>query len=313
MILSIYTFLFTENGKYYLFNSESLYFSEISEDLYEILYNHSCDELPEELFSELKEKGIIVNREEKYTFYYDSLTRFLTDAYGSKHMSLIIAPTTGCNFECPYCFEPKKNPRSVTKETIDKIIDYVDNLKEIETVSLTWYGGEPLLMAAEIETIHKRLKSETEKKIQYQELISNAYLIDDHVIAIFKEIGLDRIQISIDGIKENHDKTRFLKGIGTPTFDRIMANIEKLAESMPELDISLRVNINRNNRDDFVKIYDMFRNEERHRKIYPYPGLIREDATGGNKLCYSSINPSELAGLYKNSTNAGTTSAVTTR
>ena len=100
------------------------------------------------------------------------------------------------------------------------------------------------------------------------------------MIAIFKEIGLDRIQISIDGIKENHDKTRFLKGIGTPTFDRIMANIEKLAESMPELDISLRVNINRNNRDDFVKIYDMFRNEERHRKIYPYPGLIREDATG---------------------------------
>ena len=61
MILSIYTFLFTENGKYYLFNSESLYFSEISEDLYEILYNHSWGELPEELFSELKEKGIIVN------------------------------------------------------------------------------------------------------------------------------------------------------------------------------------------------------------------------------------------------------------
>jgi len=80
-------------------------------------------------------------------------------------MSLIIAPTTGCNFECPYCFEPKKNPRSVTKETIDKIIDYVNNQKEIETVSLTWYGGEPLLMEAEIETIHKRLKSETEKKI----------------------------------------------------------------------------------------------------------------------------------------------------
>ena len=46
-------------------------------------------------------------------------------------------------------------------------------------------------------------------------------------------------QITLDGGRENHNKTRFGKG-GTPSFDDILTNVRKLAEA--ELPIGLRIN-----------------------------------------------------------------------
>ncbi len=97
MVLSQYTYIFSESGKFYLFNAESLFFSEISEEFYEIINGRQWDCLPDNLLSNLKEKRILIPDDEKYTYFYDAKTRFLTEAYGSKIMSLIIA-LTGCNF-----------------------------------------------------------------------------------------------------------------------------------------------------------------------------------------------------------------------
>ncbi len=186
----------------------------------------------------------------------------------------------------------------MTKEVEDKIIEYVNNQSHIEVLNITWYGGEPLLMKDSIRRLSKRLKEETEKEIPYQEIISNAYLINQEVIDIFKEIGLRRIQISIDGTRENHNRTRYLKGTKAPTFDKIEDNIELLAKSMPDLEISLRVNINRNNCDDFIAIYEKYQTEYWHKNIYPYPGIIREDSNDGCRLCHSSYSPADLIFLY---------------
>lgn len=208
MILSIYTYLFQRGNRYYLFNSESLFFSEISKELYAALKGYGWQKLPEDVVEELRVKKVIVPKEEKYTFYYDSLTRFLNDAYGSDVMSLIIAPTTHCNFNCQYCFEPKKHPKYISGDVEDAIISYLNNQIHIKNLSLTWYGGEPLLMTDSIRRLHDRILKETDKKIAYHEVITNGYLIDDKVISIFRDMKLNSIQITLDGTRDTHNRTR---------------------------------------------------------------------------------------------------------
>lgn len=69
--------------------------------------------------------------------------------------------------------------------------------------------------------------------------------------------------------------------------------------SLPDLNISLRVNINKNNFRDFMDIYNLYQTEDWHRNIYPYPGIIREDGADGCRLCYDSYDLDEIVRLYE--------------
>ncbi len=51
---SIYTHIFKRDTNYYLYNSKSALFAQISQELYEVLYNRSYNELPEDIVDTLK-------------------------------------------------------------------------------------------------------------------------------------------------------------------------------------------------------------------------------------------------------------------
>lgn len=297
-ILSPYTFLFENGGDHYVFNSESLFFSKIGRDLFVTLSNRDFQSLDEDAIETLRNKRIIIEEKDRYTCYNHLLTRHLTSAYSDDTMVLIIAPTTGCNFECPYCFEPKKNPKSMTPEVVDKLIQYINKQDNIKHISLTWYGGEPLLMQDTIKTINDRICAETDKDITNQEIVSNTYLVTDKTIDIMRHCKINKIQVSVDGIEENHDKTRYLKSTHAPTFKVIERNIEKMAKELPDMHISIRVNINKSNWQDFVSLYLKYHGEEWHRNIGLYPGIIREDGADGRRLCHNCYRTSDMVELY---------------
>ncbi len=298
IILSPHTFLFEDDGNQYVFNSESLFFSKIDIQTFIALTEHNFDSLDENSIKALIEKRIVIYEKNKYTCYNHLLTRHLTSAYADDTMVLIIAPTTGCNFECPYCFEPKKNPKSITPEVEEKLIEYINKQEHIKNISITWYGGEPLLMPKAIRRIYDRITTETDKEITKQEIISNTYLVNDEVIELMKHCKINRIQVSLDGIKERHDKTRFLKSTHAPTFDVIEKNIEKMAKEVPDMHISIRVNINKDNWEDFVTLYHKYHGEEWHKNIGLYPGLIREDSADRCTLRHSCYRISDLVELH---------------
>lgn len=297
-ILSPYTFLFEDKGDKYVFNSESLFFSRISDDAYDLLNQQRFDLLDQKTYNTLLAKKVLIGTQYVDTFYNHMMTRYLTSAYSDDTMTLVIAPTTACNFACPYCFEPKLNPQFITQEVEDRLISYVNNQRPITKIALTWYGGEPLLAYKSIERIYHRIIEETDKTIVRQEIISNAYLINDDVIDMMQNCKISKIQISIDGIKERHDKTRFLKATKGPTFNIIEENIEKLSKALPQLQISLRVNIDKNNWQDFVEIYKKYRGADWHRNIYVYPGFLREDSEDGCALKHNCFTQSELVDLH---------------
>jgi len=70
--------------------------------------------------------------------------------YHIQHLYFI--PTTECNFRCKYCFvedsERGFNPIFMTKDIAFKGLEVFAKLsQQANTITLTFYGGEPLLNA----------------------------------------------------------------------------------------------------------------------------------------------------------------------
>ena len=300
LVKSIYTLHFTEKGKFYMYNSRSNFFSEITEELYKCFEQNEFGNLPAEAIEELLKRELILDEKDLYTYYYSKLLGFNAANNNLSSLNLVIAPTTGCNFDCPYCFESKNTPKTITSEVIDSLVKFVKEHEHAKEVTITWYGGEPLIAFDKIEEIYNRLSEEGMPKITSQSFITNGYCIDERVIDFLKKNGCSKIQITLDGINEKHDVTRRLKNSTNPTFGRIIDNIRNLLSKLPEIRIDIRVNVNKKNYQNYVDVNSFFKKEfPDNKNISVYPGIIREDSDDHLGLCESSFSPSELIDLYE--------------
>lgn len=303
---SIYTLVFNSEDKYYLYNSRSNFFSEISPELYDSIENCDFKSLPQDVVTELKSREILVEQSDLYDYYYSRRLQFNASNNNRRRLALVIAPTTGCNFECPYCFEPKHNPKTMSDEVIGKIVEFVKDHKDAQELFLTWYGGEPLIAFNRIKQLYDALSQDGLPVIKSQTIITNGYCFTDDVIDFFKTHGCHNIQITIDGLYEKHDATRRLKGSTAPTFDRIILNIDRIVANLPDTYLSIRVNVDRENYLDFVEVYNYFHNRySENKNINIYPGLIRKETDDNLTLCSSSFATSERLELNRLLREAG--------
>ena len=49
-----------------------------------------------------------------------------------------------CCFNCHYCFEKVKGGDTMSESVMDSIVKYVSVHKELKSLRVTWFGGEPL-------------------------------------------------------------------------------------------------------------------------------------------------------------------------
>lgn len=302
---SIYSHQFVSGGKYYLYNSETNFYIEVSPNLYSLLYNHDYEDISEQTLHELIKNKYLVNDSDLYNYYNEKKMKFTARNHNYNHLTLVIVPTTRCNFFCPYCFEGEKHNFTMTDEVISDLILFVNEHTQAKTMSITWYGGEPLLAFDKIVNITSRLNKETNIRITSQSIITNGYLLTDKMIEYFHQNNLKSMQITLDGVKENHDKTRFLGKEHISTFDRILSNIEKALTSLPECNIKVRVNVNKNNADDFAVLYKFF-HKSGHKNLHVYPGFIREETKDGCRMCFESFyNNKDRLLFYERAANNG--------
>ncbi len=181
--------------------------------------------------------------------------------YGNRRLTLTIGPTLDCNMCCPYCFESKKKI-PMTPETADKLIsfltEYIES-KSINSVNVSWYGGEPLLEMDIIERISNGLISFCEKNdVAYSaSIVTNGYLLSRDYAKRLKNVKVHHAQITIDGLENTHNKRRKLKD-GTGSFWPIIHNIESTKDI---LNISIRINVDENNMKEIDLLSDFFINE----------------------------------------------------
>ena len=103
----------------------------------------------------------------------NTLSRFSGNSIG-----LTIAPTMKCNFRCPYCYEKGRNLATMSIETIQKTKNFISSLKKTyNNLSVTWYGGEPLLALPIIKELMELSIKVFGSQNVHSSLISNGYLM----------------------------------------------------------------------------------------------------------------------------------------
>ena len=174
-------------------------------------------------------------------------------------IGLTICPTMGCNFDCPYCFEDHF-AGTMSAEVQDDVVAFAGrmlNASATKNMSVTWFGGEPLLAPEVIESLSGRLMALVDERGgKYSaSLITNGYLLTQKIADMLGQCKVKSAQVTIDGLGDVHDATRHLAG-GGPTFERITSNLRSV--KLPFC-VDVRHNVHEGNKaemdalDAFVK------------------------------------------------------------
>lgn len=171
-------------------------------------------------------RGVIVDFDERA-----ALETMGRAACAAPHaIGLSICPTMGCNFDCPYCFQDhlagKMSPK--VQDDLVALAERMMDTVGINDLSVTWFGGEPLLYPGIIESLSERLMGLAEDRggSYGASILTNGYLLTQENVRMLDRCRVGSVQVTIDGIGATHDATRHLCG-GGPTFDRIVGNLRE--------------------------------------------------------------------------------------
>ena len=193
------------------------------------------------IFAVLAMQGLLVpsklNELEKARRLHESL--FERD----DSIQLILMPTEKCNFQCVYCYEDFQRGKML-QWVIDSVVCLVQRqAANLRTLSISWFGGEPLTAIDIIEEIsHQVLTICKEHQIKYNaSMATNGYLLTDRMLERCLSQQILNFQITLDGPAKTHDRWRVLAS-GGGTFDTILANLRNMRDGKKEFHMRLRVN-----------------------------------------------------------------------
>lgn len=134
-----------------------------------------------------------------------------------------------CNLRCKYCYvETPGSSSPMNKKTAQKAVDFILACNGIEGVTISFYGGEPLLNYPVIKSTMEYASEKAEKKgipVTYY-LTTNGTLLTDDIIHFFTKYKIN-IEISIDGPASIHDFMRVAPD-GKGTHALVVNRIQKL-------------------------------------------------------------------------------------
>lgn len=290
MKVSRYTFLFSNNDdSSYAYNALSNALIRINDkDSYSRLYESQQQNLDvpkghydDELYDALSKYKIITENEEDDFLMLKAI--ILAQRQNESSMHLTMAPTMDCCFSCHYCFEKEKSKIYMSSETMDAIIKYVLSLDRLENLSLTWFGGEPLMAIRQIEEFYDKFKSQWKKGEVISNIITSGYHINKEAIHILDKVGVTSVQITLDGDKETHNKVKYFPGCGD-VFEKVLSNVELYNDISPKVNIGIRVNLTLENADEYVSLLKMLQERFKGRKtITVAPAFVMDRSIHGCK------------------------------
>lgn len=278
MVWSIYNRLFeTIDARYFLYNSYTNNFIQLSFDdfcLMKECQKNGVGVLDDETKNLLKSECIIVD-DDNDIYNKIKLQRYL-GRFDKSYLSLTIAPTTGCNFKCYYCYEAgiEGSTNNMSLETAANIICFIKEFKTTQKLRITWYGGEPLLKFNIIEYLTCELKKIIK---DYQaHMITNGYLLTPDISAKLQKMDIRGLQITIDGMKDTHNLRRPHK-VHNNSFETIIHNLDNLFDIYPQVNVALRVNIDNSNSDEYHSLYEFLSVRYNKYKINIHPGYVTDE------------------------------------
>lgn len=283
---SDYNLYITKNNGNYVYNTRSLSLVEFNET-----------KLKEEFVDQLLKSGIITNKDtdeiEELKKEYDEREKF------ANCFHTIIALTLDCQCRCFYCYEthPKTYITDETKESLVQLIDA--KAKSGNNISVVWYGGEPLLDFKSLMDLTERFKRVCKRhNVNYSaQMITNGYAFNDYIISLIDELEIKEVQITLDGLKEEHNKRRPVIN-DNDSFDKIVNNIAKI-HNRTNTSVKIRINVDKKNLSQAYKLLD-YLNDKKILNIDLTLGMLKEFGCEGicSKCNPSLMNMQEFADEY---------------
>lgn len=237
-------------------------------------------ELPDTLSYLIRNRFLVLDGIDEQADYLTLFDIFRGTDYKRDVTSYTILTTTGCNARCFYCFEADFKPVSMSSETADQLVKYIAANRGDKPVKLRWFGGEPLCNIPAIDRISVGLKT---AEIPFSSSItSNGLLFSDEIVNRAKEDWhLGSVQITLDGMDEEHNRRKNFKGDCENPFRVTLENIKKLADA--EIHVSIRLNFDKNNLDSIDTLLNYLIETYRGKKyVTVYPAILFENCSAWN-------------------------------
>jgi radical SAM protein with 4Fe4S-binding SPASM domain len=173
---------------------------------------------------------------------------------------IFIDPSSACNFKCTYCptghldlIKDTKRYQGVLKlEIYKKIIDDLKDFKKNIKVLRLYKDGEPFLNKNLAEMISYAKSS---KKVDYIDTTTNASLMTKERLKPVLDAGIDKINISIDGMNnetyESFTKTKL-------EFSEIIENVKWLYRNKGNTEVVVKIPadiINEKEKKEFFEVF----------------------------------------------------------
>ena len=117
-----------------------------------------------------------------------------------RNLNLTIVPTMQCNFDCAYCYQ-EHGGGFMSEQIQHAIVRHVrKNIVNYTSVSLSWFGGEPLLRKDIVVKLSNEIRAVCKKHYKpFNAMITtNGYALDLETFNILLDCGVRYFQITLD-------------------------------------------------------------------------------------------------------------------
>lgn len=241
-------------GKVYPINSTGILILSMCDGM------HTIEQIIEYVTQKYKVKKSIVKKDTKF-FLYEKIKQGVvlqTEVYMPINVNIrgkenIILPyqlsfetTNQCQLKCKHCYNCSGEFRK-DELTIDEMIRILDEYKRLGGISVMLTGGEIFL------------KKDVVKLVEYVAnnflrivILTNGYHIKEEILQkIVQYKDTIAIQVSIDGLAENHDYVRGVQG----AYQNSINNIKKLVSE--GVTVSVATTLNEKNANDIYELTEI--------------------------------------------------------
>lgn len=268
---------------YLLYNTMSNFFARIEIDNADTLIKLQkgellANELDADTLIDLKEKKVLVENDDIELMKFKLIKQY--NRMSNKSLSLTIAPTLACNLHCSYCFE-KKHPNIFMDDNVeDAIIKFIAGHKDVENLHVSWFGGEPLLYFQRIKSLTRKMLDIPTIKNYSAEIITNGVCMDNEKAGFLDDLRIRTVHVTIDGIGNVHNQRRKGRN-GEDTYSKIINALDILSQ-YDNISKTIRVNIDKSNSEEFIKVFNMIRQRYQGLNFNTYLGFIKDSYGCGN-------------------------------
>jgi heme d1 biosynthesis radical SAM protein NirJ len=155
-----------------------------------------------------------------------------------------------CNLTCKHCYATSADKDFPGELSTEQVFDVMQNLHDFGVRVLILSGGEPL-MRPDIFEISQRAKDMG----FYVGLSSNGTLIDETNIEQIVDLGYNYVGISIDGMRDTHDKFRRKLG----SYDAALRGVRLCHDA--GIKVGLRFTLTQDNQHDLPDLLKLMDDE----------------------------------------------------